>query len=289
MRSVYAVVVMAVGAGFAGCNCGGYDSTAVNEYCHELAAVQCDQQIACGWTSTSARELCIERTNRSWPCTGLAKRVEHGTAKFNQEAADRCLERARVNAKGCDQRSLLGSAPGAAPTLVGGLQIPPICEVSDAAEEPPPMPPLPSCGKETTPNVTSGGTCLSSDDCLNPDEACGGSDCDLRCRKAGVLDGPCGTKGCESGLQCDFETRTCKKSRAMGDACDVPLHPCDPKTSACVSGTCQPLPTEGQPCGSSACAKGLVCERFHHDPPTCLRRANEGESCANGETCADSL
>jgi hypothetical protein len=91
--------------------------------------------------------------------------------------------------------------------------------------------------------------------------------------------------GCESGLECDYNTETCTKPAGIGDSCEKVSCGeglCDYDTFTCTAGA-----GEGESCGAG-CAEGLWCD-YGADgtgPMICRAAAEPGDSCANGEVCS---
>lgn len=48
---------------------------------------------------------------------------------------------------------------------------------------------------------------------------------------------------------------------------------------------CQPLPTDGEACPNSVCAKGLYCDSFRFDVQTCVSKRETGQGCQNDAQC----
>lgn len=70
---------------------------------------------------------------------------------------------------------------------------------------------------------------------------------------------------------------------ALGEPCAFPF--CADGLGYCPSGTCEPRPTAGQPCGAgSICAPGLLCLQGE-----CAAPAEEGAPCVASEACEPPL
>ena len=107
-----------------------------------------------------------------------------------------------------------------------------------------------------------------------------------RCTATAALGEPCDGRRCDRGLWCSNGSRTCIEIAGAGDPCtDVydcerDLHcdleagvcvadrddgaPCEDSTECvgrCDDGVCVPLPAVGEPCYSSACAEGAICDQ----------------------------
>jgi len=48
---------------------------------------------------------------------------------------------------------------------------------------------------------------------------------------------------------------------------------------------CQALPTDGEACPNSICAKDLYCDSFLYDTRTCVPKRETGQGCQNDEQC----
>lgn len=98
---------------------------------------------------------------------------------------------------------------------------------------------------------------------------------------------------CAQGLECSIDE--CLEIDSCTGHC---VDPCD---GACVSGcaedqvcnqsdgTCEPLPTGGQPCGyADACAEGFTCQ-YDIGTAICAELPDAGESCGSTGRCRDDL
>jgi hypothetical protein len=111
--------------------------------------------------------------------------------------------------------------------------------------------------------VAIGGVCSPTEQCVK------GADCrDGKCvaEIRNAAGGSCDaskSEYCQSGLFCDFTTKTCKAPGAVGAACSssAPCQrdlSCDATSKTCVKAT---LAAEGQACsGTVRCQSGLVCD-----------------------------
>ena len=144
--------------------------------------------------------------------------------------------------------------------------------------------------------------------CLTPHCADGAGICrDGQCAaRATAGEGCAGLFSCATGLICSDRAR-CEVLGVAGASCRFDLT-CAPPLR-CVSGRCQPLAPEGQPCGrDEACGYGLVCadtsrcerksacedgicgnEAFCGSARACGPRGDQGAPCLEDRSCAPSL
>lgn len=95
---------------------------------------------------------------------------------------------------------------------------------------------------------------------------------------------------CASGGYCDwdqnYETRICRLSPKVGDACSDEQSFCGPSSNdlICELGTCRPAPGEGESCETwLLCAPGLYCDGGKNF--TCQPRQELGEGCGADPVC----
>jgi len=119
-----------------------------------------------------------------------------------------------------------------------------------------------TCGACTA-RVAVGGTCTSSSQCVEG-ARCSTGKCVAQIENP--VGGSCdSTKGesCQSGLYCDYSTKTCKAFVAAGGACSISAPcqrdlTCDATSKTCVKPT---LAGEGQACSTTVrCQTGLLCD-----------------------------
>jgi hypothetical protein len=86
---------------------------------------------------------------------------------------------------------------------------------------------------------------------------------------------------CAAGHVCDGLTCALSAEVALGEACSV-ARTC-PAGTACVDGTCQTLPTEGESCaGFGTCERGFVCDGTTW---RCGRVVGPGCACSDVAVC----
>jgi hypothetical protein len=76
---------------------------------------------------------------------------------------------------------------------------------------------------------------------------------------------------------------TSRRIVGIGEACD-PRNQivCDEAEATCgASGTCEPLPSAGEPCDGTDCDRDAYCD----DTDTCVPAHPRGESCTDGFEC----
>jgi hypothetical protein len=129
-----------------------------------------------------------------------------------------------------------------------------------------------SCHYAFKGTLPSGAPCKLNAECVS--NACTMKGCTNQCCPPGV---------CESGTE--------PRNIPIGGTCT----PAGCTEGAyCANGTCAVRPSEGQTCMYNVCQDGLVCYNPHAPvigvpPPTCVRPAKVGESCAGRPCGADRL
>lgn len=202
--------------------------------------------------------------------------------------------------------------PGAAPGCIAALQARG-CRGMDGAYFAWPA----ECARVLEGNVPAGGGCLhdtmgyatvQGGTAFRLNECAGGASCvgsgappvcgSATCRPPAVAGGACLTannpENCAEGLYCD-SFNLCQFQRTDPVACASAPMICDPRSAACnfTSGSCEPLPAEGEPCSGSVsppCRPGLVCDVSTN---SCVSKPaapiGEGVRCLSTSYCADGL
>lgn len=178
-------------------------------------------------------------------------------AKFNQAAADACLD------------ALEGWA----------------C----TADEPD------VCDNVFTGTVKSGGACDTSADCAAP--VSGGVTCHVdgsagsqgvcKLEPVPAAGQPCGSEAftatehfvCEEDAKLHCSSGVCEKKPAVGQPCQG--YPGCAPGAYCNQGTCEALAAVGESCGSVSCVEGAFCDV----DATCEKKKAPGEACQSYEEC----
>jgi hypothetical protein len=240
---------------------GSGGSIAIQDLGSRDSEAECSRAVRCGFYPD--QPTCVA-ANPSFLGQLMAD-VQAGKVKYDGIAASDCLD--ALAAKSCTQSgtnffrfpeacraAFQGTAAAGAPCFISQECVSGSCKLPPSA---------------------SGLTCIAGTcDAVFVPIAQGGN-----C----TIDGP--EFQCVDGGYCQVTpgtNRTCQPLLAVGEACSAPDACVD--RAACV-GTCQPYPSEGQPCDPN----GLACDAFADfcdiTSHTCVRRSGVGGSCPTGEEC----
>ncbi len=152
-----------------------------------------------------------------------------------------------------------------------------------------------ACAQAIIPQVPTGGTCTSGDECRPLDfcdraATCGAGTCQPR----GAVGDLCNTRPCQAGLACVFESAGVNRCQAAigpnqpcpaGGGCQPGLY-CDYDPGRTPPYLCLAQKTGGPCTAREACQPpGYVCSGTNvawNNPGQCRQVAKEGESCKHG-------
>lgn len=270
--------------------CGG--SLSQEDYAESYTAALCHRQARCGEIRDedacvrNAREFTrIQREQGQSAYFQFEESMEAGRLRFNEDAAEDCVQRIRESA--CDQ-SLEVARNGAICDVLEGRQKD--GEPCVLAEE---------CGEASycdglTEVACVAGTCRTrpglgqpvtdAQECASELVPVSGT-CQARAGEGGA----CTTNSrCAPGLFCETGQGVCRRFAVEGEACggiECLGH------LICKGGSCQRMLDVGASCTPNPgvpgaftgdCKRDLVCEGGGSEGPgTCRQRAGLGESCSN--------
>lgn len=156
------------------------------------------------------------------------------------------------------------------------------------------------CGNASTCYATNAPTCAAVKPtgaaCVSELQCAAQDYCDSTthvCTNKPASGAPCSDSViCAAGLACDPATTKCGPPPASGSPCALgsmgPVE-CAAGLGCLDSGTCGPLPTEGQACAiPHRCAPGLGCD-FAVNGSFCVKPHVAGETCTNDSVCMAGL
>lgn len=261
---------------------GGTNNTgSFTTYCQNLASEYCDSLIACKSLDPAQKSQC-EDFLQGFGCLTNAPGIKAGTSTFDSARAQQCLTAVQGIASDCN-----GSIPF-------------------------------DCYQVAQPNAQTGEKCLSSSDCVESGDSCGGSGCNKTCQKGGGLGQPCSFGSCDDPYWCDTSSGSgvCAQPKPAGQTCEGDNNECV-ATAYCnnTTGLCTNLPTNGQACVNFDCAPNHYCDfqddlckttpglgqpcqgycvdgafcDYAQSPAVCAAKRAQGGACSYSEHCQDSL
>jgi hypothetical protein len=230
-RLVVGFAVAALGASTLACNTAANPYAEVSEYCTAYAKAIC--QAGCEFHPTTCQSF------QESQCNGQADQATaSGTRQYQPGNVQSCLD--AVNAAYDNA------------TRVTAAQVQSITS---------------ACARVFLGAAGEGAACTSDFDCAGKGDICAsapGVSTDACAQPtAKQLGDDCADRGdqCPTDAYCAPQTGTsvCVAAQAAGQTCSSAL-PCDSE-SHCVTGSCQPLATLGEPCNSDAdCTGSLFCD-----------------------------
>lgn len=296
--------------------CGG---VAKEDFGERVTEALCERYTRCGYYAS------VEACERDWPLVATRDRfdlgtrydaaLESGRLRYDEDAAERCVESVRDGA--CGLPALSRTA------VFEGIEYDPACRVLRVEAPGTDCQFNLECGEQgfcayaasnacqgrCEPRVQEGGAVSRADACepglvANIGGLCSlldptcGNDPQGVCERVVEEGGSCikdpegGMYGyllCADGLWCDGQgTGLCKRNLPEGEACEAMWGPPCEARLVCREGVCAPYAREGEQCRArntyslihhDECQRGLFCDAGSFEYGTCQKTRAEGEAC----------
>lgn len=296
MRKTLLALVLGLAA------CGGGGDLAFEDLGDEFEAANCDFDVKCGFQpddATCEESLVIDPAELD----SLGNAIAAGTIIYDSGAAAACVE--FISEQSCEFTGFNNDEDPCDDMFTGTVPVGGACnfdlecadggdcEITDPNCDPDVTCCTGTCGAAAPPPVAVGGSCESSDDCLDsyckfPDMQAQTGTCTAFVTNEG---GACDSfTACADPLYCDLDfstfTGVCARAASSNQACDPDaLIPCADLRDYCDTGTSTCTRAAGV---GSACSETVPCVGFASCiGGTCVQDPSLGDACS--DTTGDCL